>query len=161
MTPWITAGQASLSFTISQSLLKLMCIESVMPSNHLILCCHHFILLPPMFPSIRGFPNELSLYIRWTKYWSLSISPSNQYSSLSFFRSDWFDLCAAQGTLKSLLQHHSLKTSILTLLNGQQIKGSKEGLQSHKDSQALAIMEQLKWRSPVFQVTTFRRAAQG
>ena len=90
-----------------------MCIESMMPSNHLILCCHHFILLPSVFPRIRGFSSELSLHIRWAKYWSFSISSSNEYSGLSFFRSDWFDLRAVQGILKSLLQHHSLKTSIL------------------------------------------------
>ena len=106
--------QASLSFTISRSLLKLMSIESVMPSNHLILC-HPLPLLPSIFPSIRVFSNELALCIRWPKYWgfSFSISLPNEYSGLISFRIDWFDLFAVQGTLKSLLQHHSLKASIL------------------------------------------------
>ena len=114
MTPWTAARQASLSFTISQSLLKLMSIESVMPSSHLILC-HPFFLLPSIFPSIRVFSSELALCIKWQKYWSFSfsISPSNEYSGLVSFRIDWFDLLAVQGTLKSLLQHHSLKASIL------------------------------------------------
>ena len=114
MTPWTTACQASLTITNSQTLLKLMSIESVMPSNHLILCCAH-LLLPSIFPSIRVFSNESVLCIRWPKYWSLSfnISPSNEYSGLISFRIDWFDLLAGQGTLKSLLQHHSSKASIL------------------------------------------------
>ena len=103
--------QASLSFTISQSLLKLISIESVMPSNHLILC--RPLLLPSIFASFRVFSSELALRIRWPKYWSFSISPSNEYSGLISFRSDWFDLLAVQGTLKSLFQHHSLKASIL------------------------------------------------
>ena len=113
-TPWTVACQASLSITNSQSLLKLMSIESVMPSNHRILCCP-LILLPSIFPSIRVFSNELALCIRWPKYWSFnfSISPSNEYSGLISFRIDLFDLLAAQGTLKSLLQHHSSKASIL------------------------------------------------
>ena len=105
VTPWTAARQASLSFTISQSLLKLMSIESVMPSNHLIL--YHPLLLPPsIFPSIRVFSNESVLHIRWPKYWSFSfsISPSNDYSGLISFRMDWLDLLAVQGTLKSLLQ---------------------------------------------------------
>ena len=99
-------GQASLSFTISRSLLELMSIELVMPSNHLILC--HPLLLPSVFPSIRVFFNELSPCIRWPNYWSLnfSISPSNEYSELISFRIDWFDLLIVQGTLKSLLQYH-------------------------------------------------------
>ena len=110
----VAALQASLSFTISQSLLKLMSIESVMPSNHLILC-HPLLLLPSMFPSIRVFSNESALRIRWPKYWSFSfsISPSDEYSGLISFRMDWLDLLAVQGTLKSLLQHHSSKASIL------------------------------------------------
>ena len=114
MIAWTVACQASLSFTISQSFLKLMSIESVMPSNHLILC-HPLLLLPSIFPSIRVFSNELVLYIRWPKYWSFrfSISPSNDYSGLISFRIDWFDPLAVQGTLKSLLQHHSSKASIL------------------------------------------------
>ena len=109
-TPWTATRQASLSITNSQILLKLMSITSVMPSNHLILC--HPLLLPPsIFPSIKVFSNESTLYIRWPKYWnfSFSISPSNEYSGLISFRIDWFDLLAVQGTLKSLLQHHSSK----------------------------------------------------
>ena len=115
VNPWTAARQTSLSITNSQSLLTLMSIESVMPSNHLILC--HPLLLPSIFPSIRVFPNESILHIRWPKYWSFSfsISPSNEYSGLIFFRIDWFDLLAVQGTLKSLLQHHSSKVSILRL----------------------------------------------
>ena len=112
MTLWTAARQAYLSFTISQSLLKLMSIESVMPSNHLILC-HPLLLLPSIFPSIRVFSNESVLRIRWPKYWSFSIRPSNEYSGLISFRIDWFDLHAVQGTLKSLFQHHSSKASIL------------------------------------------------
>ena len=113
VTPWTAAHQASLSLTISCSLLKLMSIESVMPSNHLILC-RPLLLLPSIFPSIRVFSNELALRMRWPKYWSFSfsISPSNEYSGL-IFRMDWLGLLAVQGTLKSLLQHHSSKASIL------------------------------------------------
>ena len=114
VTPWTAARQVSLSITNSQSLLKLKSIESVMPSNHLILCCP--LLLPPsIFPSIRVFSNESVLHITWPKYWSFSfsISPSNEYSGLVFFRMDWLNLLAVQGTLKSLLQHHSSKASIL------------------------------------------------
>ena len=109
--------QASLSFTISWSLLKLMSIESIMPSNHLILCCL-LLLLPSIFPSSRVFSNESALCIRWPKYWSFSfsISPSNEYSGLIPFRIDWFDLLAVQGTLMSLLQNHNVKTSILWCL---------------------------------------------
>ena len=114
VTPWAAAPQASLSFTISQSLLKLMSIEFMMPSNHLILC---FLLLrlSSMFPSIRVFSSESVLHIRWPKYWrfSFSISPSKEYSGLISFKVDWFDLLAFQGTFKSLLQHHNSKTSIL------------------------------------------------
>ena len=113
-TPWTTARQASLSITNSWSLLKLMSIESVMPSNHLILCCRLF-LLPSVFPSIRVFSNESVLRIRSPEYWSFSfsISPSNEYSGLISFRTDWLDLLSVQGILKSLLQHHSSKASIL------------------------------------------------
>ena len=113
-TPWAAACQASLSFTISWSLLKLMSFELVIPSNHLILCCP-LLLLPSIFPSIRVFSNESALHIRWPKYWSFSfsISPPSEYSGLISFRIDWFDLLAVQGTLKSLLQHHSLKASTL------------------------------------------------
>ena len=113
-TPWNAARQASLSITNSRSLLKLSSIELVMPCNHLILC-HPLLLLPSIFPSIRVFPNKSLLRIRWPKYWSFSfsISPSNEYSGLISFRIDWFDLLAIQGTLKSLLQHHTSKASIL------------------------------------------------
>ena len=105
-TPWTIPCQASLSFTNFQSLLKLMSIKSVMPSNHLILC-HRFLLLPSLFPSIRVFSNDLVLCIRWPKYrsFSFSLSPSNEYSGLISFRIDWFDLLAVQGTRKSILQH--------------------------------------------------------
>ena len=114
LTPWIAARQASLSITNSWSLLKSMSIESVMPSSHLILCCP-FPLLPSIFLSIRVFSNESALHIRWPKYWSFSfsISPSNEHSGLISFRMDWLDLLAVQGTLKSLLQQHSAKASIL------------------------------------------------
>ena len=104
--------QASLSFTISPSLLKLMYIELVMPFNHLVLC-HPPLLLPSIFPSIRDFFNEPALHIKWSEDWNFSISPSNEYSELISFRIDWFYLLSVQGTLKSLLQHQSLKTSIL------------------------------------------------
>ena len=115
LTPWTTARQASLSIINSRSLLKLMSIESVMPSNHLILC--HPPLLPSVFPSIRVFSNELVFHIRWPKYWSFSFStsPSNEYSGLISFRKDWLDLLAVQGVLKSLLRHHSSKASILRI----------------------------------------------
>ena len=112
-TPWIAARQASLSVTNPRSSLKLMSIESVMPSSHLIPCRPLF-LLPPFPPSIRVFSNELTLRMRWKKYWSFSfsISPSNEHPGLISFRKDWLDLLAVQGTLKSLLQHHSSKASI-------------------------------------------------
>ena len=114
MTPWTTARQASLSITNSRSLLKLMSIESVTPSNYPILC-HPLLLLPSIFPSIRVFSNESALCTRWPKYWSFSfkISPSSEHPGLICFRMDWLDLHAVQGTLKSLLQHHSSKASIL------------------------------------------------
>ena len=114
VTPWTAACQASLSITNSQSLLKLMSIELVMPSNDLILC-HPLLLLPSIFPSIRVFSKESVLHIKWPQYWSFSfiISPSNEYSGLISFRMDWLDLLAVQGTLKSLLQHHDAKASIL------------------------------------------------
>ena len=113
-TPWITARQASLATTNSQSSLKLMSIESVMLSSHLILC-HPLFLLPPIPPSIRVFSSESTLHMRWPKYWSFSfsISPSEEHPGLISFRMDWLDLLAVQGTLKSLLQHHSSKASIL------------------------------------------------
>ena len=128
MNSWNAAHQASLSITNSLSLLKLMSIESVMPSNHLILCCP-LLLLPSIFPSIRVFSNESVLHIRCPKYWSFSfsISPSNEYSGLISFKIDWLDLLTVHGTLKSLLQHHSSKT-----LNLQstftQLVGSVRGL---------------------------------
>ena len=114
MTPWTVARQASLSITNSRSLFKLISIASVMPSNHLILC-RPLLLLPSIFPSIRVFSNESVIHIRWPKYWSFSfsISPANEYSGLISFRMDWLDLPAVPGTLKSLLQHHSSKASIL------------------------------------------------
>ena len=114
VTPWIVACQASLSITNSRSSLKLMSSESVMPSSHLILC-RPLLLLPPILPSIRVFSNESTLCTRWPKYWSFSFSiiPSKEIPGLISFRMDWFDLLAVQGTLKSLLQHHSSKASIL------------------------------------------------
>ena len=113
---WTAAPKASLSITNTQSLLKPVSVKSVMPSNHLILC-HPLLLLPSIFPSIRVFSNESVLHIRWTKYWSFSfnISPSNEHPGLISFRMDWLDLLAVQGTLKSHLQHHSSKASILQL----------------------------------------------
>ena len=108
--PWTVAHHASQSFTVS--LLKLMSFESVMSSNHLVLC-HLFLFLPSIFPSIRVFSNELVLCLRWLKYWSFSINPSSEYSVLISFRIDWLDLLAVQGTLQNLLQHHSSKASIL------------------------------------------------
>ena len=116
VTPWTAARQASLLVTNSQSLFKLMSIKSVMPSNHLILC-HPLLLLPSILPSITVFSNESLPHLRWPKYWSFSfsISPSNAYSGLISFRMDWLDLLAIQGTLKSLLQPHSSKESILQL----------------------------------------------
>ena len=112
-TPWTAARQASLSITDSRSLPKFMSIESVMPSNNLILC-HSLLRLPSIFPSIRVFSNEAALRIKWPKYWSFSfsISPSNEYLELISFRMDWLDLLAVQGTLKSLLQHHNSKASV-------------------------------------------------
>ena len=112
VTPWTTACQASLSFTNSRSLPKLISTEAVMPSNHLLLC-RPLLLLPSIFPSITVFSNESALRIRWPKYWSFSIRPSYIHSGLISFRMDWLDLLAVQGTLKSLLQHHSSKASIL------------------------------------------------
>ena len=122
MIPWTAACQPSLTFKISQSLLKLMPIESMMPSNHLILC-RPLLLLPSVFPSIRVFSNESALHISWPKYWgfSFSIRPSNEYSGLISFRIVWLGLLAVQGTLKSLLQHHSfesINSSALSFLYG-------------------------------------------
>ena len=114
VTPWTAAHQASLFIINSRSLLRLMSIQSVMPSSHLILCLP-LLLLPSIFPSITVFSNESVLHIRWSKYWSFSFSfsPANEYSGLTSFKIDWLDLLAVQGTLKSLLQHHSSKASIL------------------------------------------------
>ena len=111
-TPWTVARQSSLSFAVSWSFLKCLSIDSVMPSNHLVLS-HPLLLLPSIFLSIRVFSDEPALRIRWLKYWSFSISPSNEYSGFISFRIECFDILAIQGTLSSLLQHHSLKTSIL------------------------------------------------
>ena len=134
VTPWTAAHQAFLSITNSQSLLKLMSIESVMPSNHLILCCP-LLLLSSIFPSIRVFSNESVLRIRWPKYcsFSFSISPSNEYSGLISFTIDWFDLLAVQGTLKSLLQHHSssINFSVLSLLYGPTLISIHESWKNH------------------------------
>ena len=122
LTPWTAAPQASLSITNSKSLPKPMSIGSVMPSNHLILC-RPLLFLPSIFPNIRVFSNESALRMRWPKYWSFSfnISPSNEHPGLMFFRMDWLDLLAVQGTLKSLLQHHSSKASILFVLYNHNI----------------------------------------
>ena len=120
MTPWSAARQASLSFTNSRSLLKLMSIESMMPSKQLILC-HNLLLQPSIFPSIRVFSRESVLCIRWPKYWSFSINSSNEYLGLIFFRIDWFDLLGVQGTLKSLLQNkkfNSINSLALSFLYG-------------------------------------------
>ena len=111
VTPWTEAHQAPQSFTISRSLLKFLSIDSVMPSNYLILCCP-LLHLPSVFPNFRVFSSELAFHIKWPKYWSFSISPSNEYSEFISFRIDWFGLLAIQGTLKSLLQYHSSKASI-------------------------------------------------
>ena len=129
VTPWTAARQAFLSITSFWSLLKLVSIESVMPSTHLILCRPLF-LLPSIFPSLRVFFNESVLHIRWPKYWSFSfsISPSNRYSGLISFRIDWLDLLAIQGTLKSLLQHHSSKASILQLSHPYMTTGKTNSL---------------------------------
>ena len=131
-TPWTAAHQTSLSITASWSLLKLMSIETVRPSNHLILC--HSLLLPSIFPSIRVFSNALALHIRWSKYWSLSISPSNEYSGLISFRIDSFDLLVIQGALKSLVQYHSSKASILqhfSRLHGQTLTSIHDYWKNH------------------------------
>ena len=138
---------ASLSFTIPWSLLKLMSIESVMPSNHLVLC-HPLLLLPSIFPSIRVFSNESALLIRWPKYWSFSfsISPSNEYSGLIYFRMDWLDLSVVQGTLKSLIQQHSSKASILRHLAFFMIQLSHSYMTTGK---TMADYMDLCWQSNV------------
>ena len=126
------ARQASLSITNSWNLCKLMSIKSVMPSNHLILC-HPFLIPPSIFPSIRVFPSESFLHIRWPKYWSFSISPSNEYSGLISFRMDWLDLLAVQGSLKSLLRHHSPKInpSALSFLYSPALTSTHDYWQNH------------------------------
>ena len=132
MTPWTAAHQVSLSITNSQSLLKLMSIELVMPSNHLIFCCPLF-LPPSIFPSIRVFSSESVLRIRWLNYWSFSfsISPSNEYSGLISFRIYWLDLLAVQGTLKSLFQHHSSKSLELRLPYGPSVTSILDYWENH------------------------------
>ena len=137
-TPWIAARQASLSITNSWSLPKLMSIESVMPSNHLILC--HPLLQPSIFPNIRVFSNELALCIRWPKYWSFSfnISPTNEYPGLISFRMDWLDLLAVQGTLKSLLPQHSSKASVFPALSMRH-RTQPAATPSHTDFQSAPV----------------------
>ena len=132
-TPWTAAHQGSLSITNCQSLPKPMSVESVIPSNHLILCCP-LLLLPPIPPSIRAFSNESILYIKWSKYWSFSfsISPSNEPPRLISFRMDWLDLLVVQGTLKNLLQHHSSKASILLRSAFFTVQLSQSVLMGHK-----------------------------
>ena len=131
-TPWTAARQGSLSITNSRRLLRLMSTESVMPSNHLILC--RPLLLPSIFSSIRGFSNESVLHIRWPKYWnfSFSISPSNEYSGLISFWIDRFDLLAVKGTLKSLLQHHNSKALVLSFLYSLTLTSIHDHWKSHK-----------------------------
>ena len=149
MTPWTAACQASLSLTISQSLPKFMSIELVMLSNHPILYCP-LLLLPSTFPSVRVFPNESALCIRWPKYWSFNfnISLSNEYSGLISFRIDWFDLLATQGTLKSLIQHHSLKASILQSSAFFMVQLSHPYMTTGK-TMALTQVSSLQWLSCV------------
>ena len=157
MTPWTAAHQASLSITISWSLLKLLSIESVMPSNHLFLC-HPLLFLCSIFPSIRVFSNELDLHIRCPKYcsFSLSISPSSKYSGLISFRVDWFDLLAVQGTFKSLLQHHISKASILRCSAFFMVQLSHPHMTTGKTITLIILLEKelanhsniLAWRIP-------------
>ena len=144
MTPWTAASQASLSFTTSWSLLKLMSIESVMPSNHLVFC-HPLLLLLSIFPSIRVFSNESALCIRWPKYWnfSFSISPSNEYSGLISFKMDWLDLLAVQGTLKSspAPQFENINSSVLSLLYGTTVTSIHDYWKNHRfDSTAFLLL---------------------
>ena len=149
VTWWTEACQASLTFTLSWSLLKLKSIELVMSPNCLILC-RSFLLLPSIFPSTGVFSNEFALHIKWSKYWSFSfsISPSKEYSGLISFRIDWFDLLAVQGTLKSLLQHHSWKTSILQCSAFFVVQLSHLYLTTGK-TKALTIWMDLCWQSDV------------
>ena len=145
--PWTAARQASLSITNSRTYLKLMSIKSVMPSNHLILC-HPLLLLPSIFPSIRVFSNESALRVRWPKYWSFSfnISPSKEHLGLTSFRIDWLDLLAVQGTLKSLLQHHSSKASILRRSAFFTVQLSHPYMTTGK---IVALLDRLWWQSNV------------
>ena len=148
-TPCTTACQTSLSFTISWDLLKLMSIESVMSSNHLIFCCPLF-LLPSIIPQIRVFSNKSALHIRWPKYWSFSfsISPSSEYSGLISFRIDWLVLLAVQGTLKSLLQHYGLKASILQHLICLQCRrnlGWEDPLEKRKATHSSILVWRISW----------------
>ena len=131
MTPWTAAHQASLSLTVSQNFLKSMSTASAMLSNHLFLC--HPLLLPSIFPSMRVFSSELALCIRWLKFWSFSINPSSEYSGLISFRIDWLDLLAVQGTLKSLLQHHSggIHSLVLSLLYGPTLTSIYDDWKNH------------------------------
>ena len=147
-TPWPTAHQASLSLTISQSLPKLISIESMMPSNHLILCCP-LLLLPSIISSVRVFPNELALGIRWPNYWSFnfSISLSSKYSGLISFRIDCFELLAVQGTLRSLLQHHSSKASILWCSDFFMVQLSHPYMTTGK---IIALTRWTSWQSNAF-----------
>ena len=138
-TPWTAARQHTLSTTSSRSLLKLMPIESVMPSNLLVLCCP-LLFLPSIFPSIRVFSNKSVLHIRWPKYQSFSISPSNEYSGLIAFRIDWFDLLAVQGTLKGLLQHHNSKEIVIRRQKTNRIHKGTLYLYFLKDSQVIKEM---------------------
>ena len=145
-TPWIAARQAYLSIKSSWSLLKLMPIKSVMPSSYLIFCCP-LLLLPPISPSIRVFSNDSTLRMRWPKYWSFSfsISPSNEHPGLISFRMDWLDLLAVQGTLKSLLQHHSSKASVLSLLHSPTLTSIHDHWKNHSPDQT-----DLSWQRNVF-----------
>ena len=146
VTPWTAAHQASPSLTISWSLPKFMSIELVMPFNHLIVCC----LLPLIFPSIRVFSSEIILCIRWPKYWSFNfnISPSNEYSRLISYKTDWFDLLGVQGTLRSLLQHHSSKASVLWCSAFFSCSPALTTVPDHWEDQSLDYMD-LCWRSDV------------
>ena len=144
-TPWIIGGQASLSITNFRSSLKLMSIESVMPSSHLILC-HPLLLLPSIPPSIKVFSNESTLRMRWPKYWSFSFSiiPSNEHQELISFRMDWLDLLVVQGILKSLLQHHNSKASILQCSAFFTVQLSHQYMTTGK---TIAFTRQYRWRN--------------
>ena len=143
MTPWTAAHQASLCLSIFQSLLKLMSIESVMPTNHLILC-HPFLLLPSIFPNNRFFSNKSALHIRWPKYWSFTfnISPSNEHPGMISFKMDWLNLLPVQGTLKSLLQYHSsesINSLLLSLFYGPTLKSKHDYWKNHSFDEYLCF----------------------